>query len=187
MKKRIAKKKVIVWAAILLVLILAAANRSWYLYRKYAIGPVGKNIIHAIDSRADASGNCSIDLSEMTDFAWDTLVVFDADFAVYYGDYKSDYDLADAKMSEILGFAYERMPGYRSRLIFVKDGQLVHEESYLVDIEAPSKMNIAISPEYSYEGMDACCVLSADEAKIAASREAYGSKITYYLNFPELE
>lgn len=176
-KKR--KKKIIVWTIIFLVLLLVIAERSWHLYRKYAIGSVGKNIMREIDSHADANGDCTLDLKEITDFEWDTLVVFDADFAVYHGDYKSNHDVAGEKMSQILGTAYERPSGYRALLIFLKNGEIVHEESYLADIEAPSKMNITIPPEYSYQGFDACCILSVDEASIAASCDG----THYYLYF----
>lgn len=176
-KKR--KKKIIVWIILLSVLVLILAECSWHLYRKYAIGPVGKNIMREIDSHADANGDCTLDLREMTDFEWDTLVVFDADFPVYHGDYKSNHDVASEKMSQILGTAYERPSGYRSLLIFMKNGEIVHEESYLADIEAPSKMNISVPPEYSCQGFDACCVFSADEASIAASHDG----THYYLYF----
>ncbi|MGN1403102.1 MAG: hypothetical protein ACI4XB_02175 [Ruminococcus sp.] len=173
------KKKIIVWIILLSVLLLILAACSWHLYRKYAIGSVGKNIMREIDSHADANGDCTLDLREMTDFEWDTLVVFDADFSVYYGGYKSDHDVASEKMSQILGMAYERPSGYRALLIFMKNGEIVHEESYLADIEAPSKMNISVPPEYFCQGFDACCIFSADEANIAASCD----NEHYYLYF----
>lgn len=171
-------KKTIIWLILLSVLLLVLTG-SLHLYRKYAIGPVGKNMMHEIDSHADTNGDCVLDLRKMTDFEWDTLVVFGQDFAVYYGGYKSDRDLASEEMSRILGISYQRSKGYRAILVFLKDGEIVHDESYLADIEAPSKINLSISEAHSYADFDACCVFSADESSIAASRDG----THYYLYF----
>lgn len=150
MKKNIKKIAVL---AVALIIIAAAFAAGIYFYKKYSIGPVGKNIINEIDNNA-VNDSCTIDLKELTDFEWDTLVVADPDFKVYTGTE------CDRKMSEIIGSDYHFEDGYRSRLIFVKKHKVVYEESYYASMEKPSKMNISIKDKD-----DGYLVLSAENAK----------------------
>ena len=150
MKKNI-KKTVVLAAALIIIAAVFAAGMC--IYKKYSIGPLGKKIINEIDNNA-VNSICTIDLTEFTDFEWDTLIVADPDFKVYTGTE------CDRKMSEIIGSDYHFEDGYRSRLIFVKNHKVVYEESYHASVEKPSKMNISIKDKD-----DGYCVLSAENAK----------------------
>ncbi len=150
MKRNIKKAAVL---AIALIIIAAAFAAGMYFYKKYRIDPVGKKIINEIDNNA-VNNVCTINIKELTDFEWDTLVVADKDFKVYTGTE------CDRKMSEIIGSDYHFEDGYRSRLIFVKNHRVVYEESYYASVEKPSKMNISIKDKNN-----GYCVLSAENSK----------------------
>lgn len=129
-------KKVI---KLLLVIILILTICTICLLRRprYSIGPVGKGIIDAIDQSIDANGDCTIDLKTVTNFEWDKVIIVSADF--------SAIGYSKEKIKNIWGIEYEFKPGFKSRLIFVKNNSVVYEESYSESIENPEKFNISVS------------------------------------------
>lgn len=131
------KKKILILSAIA-VLLLSAILGYTYWKNEYVNGPVGTRIMEEIDK--SSAENCTIDLKTVTDFAWDKVVVVSADFLA------AGYP--DETVSEMFGFPYEMPKGFRSRLIFVNDEKIVHEESYAADIERSSKFNISLQHPY---------------------------------------
>lgn len=135
-----------------------------YINQRNHIGSVGKNIINEID----ANGDCTIDLKMVTDFEWDKVIIVSADFfAIGY---------SKEHIKELWGIEYEFSSGFKSRLIFLKNNSIVHEESYLASIEHPVKFDISVS-----SGMDYYCILPYDNAYITAEQGEYNSETCYSL------
>lgn len=150
---------------LLFVIFIFALCFGYYLYKKqvYSIGSVGKSIINEIDNSIDANGNCTIDLKAVTDFEWDKVIIVSADFLAI--GYSKD------KIKNIWGIEYELQPGFKSRLIFLKNNSVVYEESYPASIERSEKFNISVSPKFDYYR-----ILSCDNARVTAGRYRYNSK-----------
>lgn len=148
------KKKILILSAIA-VLLLSAILGYTYWKNEYEIGPVGTRIMEEIDK--SSAENCTIDLKTVTDFEWDSVVVVSADFLA------AGYP--DEKVSEMFGFPYEMPEGFRSRIIFVKDEKIVHEESYAADIERSSKFNISLHPPYYVILTAVDCEIVAEESQ----------------------
>ena len=130
---------------------------------KDSIGSVGKSIINEINHSIDVNGDCTIDLRMVTNFEWDKVIIVSADFLA------TGYSKEEIK--NIFGFEYEFQPGFKSRLIFLKDNSVVYEESYSASIEHPEKFNISISPKLNYY-----CILPCDNACIPAGRTQYNTE-----------
>lgn len=142
---------------IILILTICILHSS-----KYSIGSVGKSIINEIDHSIDANGDCTIDLKMITDFEWDKVIIVSADFlAIGY---------SKEKIKNIWGIEYEFQPGFKSRLIFLKNNSVVYEESYSASIEHPEKFNISVSQKLNYY-----CILPCDNACISAGRSQYNT------------
>lgn len=104
-----------------------------------------------------------MDLNKITDFEWDKVIIVSADFlAIGY---------SKEKIKSLWGIEYEFKPGFKSRLIFVKNDSIVYEEAYLSSIENSVKFNISISSKLDYYK-----ILSNHNAKIVAGRNQYNSK-----------
>lgn len=132
-----------------------------------------------IDRCADADGDCTIDLQELTNFEWDTVAAFHQDASVR-GEYESE------EIIRLLGDDYEPSPGCRSRLIFLNDGVITYEESYPASIESSSEFNICIlqsSDHPWWEETHSYCILSVEDAIVDASCFAYKSGYGYQLTF----
>ncbi len=137
-----------------LLLLLTAGVLSCLHWQFQSIGPVGTRIMQVIDDRTQGEGSCIAALDAVTDFEWDTAVLVSADLLAA--------GHSDAYLSEIWGFPYAMQGGYRSHLIFVKEGQVVYEESYPASIEAPVQLNVSLYPPpyyriYSVEDCEVAC------------------------------
>lgn len=157
------KKKTLIFLVTVFLLLLAIIFGWFYWKSEYSIGSVGTRIIDEIDKSSEEK--CVIDLNTVTDFEWDTVVVMSADFLA------AGY--SDETVSKMFGVSYEMPDGFRSRLIFVDDGKIVHEESYRAEVERSSKFNINI--QYPYY-----VIFTSDDCDVAGS-EAEG----YYSIFVE--
>lgn len=147
-------KKILILSAIA-VLLLSAILGYTYWKNIYAIGAVGTRIMEKIDESSAES--CTIDLKTVTDFEWDSVVVVSADFLA------AGY--SDETVSEMFGFSYEMPEGFRSRMIFVKDEKIVHEESYAADIERSSQFNISLQHPYYVILTAVDCEIVAEESQ----------------------
>lgn len=157
------KKKTLIFLVAAFLLLLAMILGWFYWKSEYSIGSVGTRIIDEIDKSSDEK--CFIELNTVTDFEWDTVVVMSADFLA------AGY--SDETVSKMFGVSYEMPDGFRSRLIFVNDGKIVHEESYRAEVEHSSKFNINIQHPYYV-------ILTSDDCDVVGS-EADG----YYSIFVE--
>jgi len=131
--------------------------------KKYDIGPVAQKIINEIDHLENSNSECIVDLNKITDFEWDKVIIVSADFlAIGY---------SKEKIKSLWGIEYEFQPGFKSRLIFIKNDSIVYEEAYLSSIENSVKFNISTSSKLDYYK-----ILSNHNAKIVAGRNQYNSK-----------
>lgn len=134
----------------------------WY-NKKYDVGPVAQNIINEIDNLENSNSECIVDLNKITDFEWDKVIIVSADFlAIGY---------SKEKIKNLWGIEYEFQPGFKSRLIFIKNDSIVYEEAFLSSIENPVKFNISISSKFDYYK-----ILYSNNAKITAGRSQYNSE-----------
>ena len=135
MKKQLKISHVSLYAIFLtIILLLSVVSGFIYQKNKYAIGPVGTRIMEEIDWNNPE--DCIIDLKTVTDFKWDKVVMVSESFLA--AGYPNEM------VSEMFGFPYEMPEGFRSRLIFLNENEIVYEESYAADIEHSSKFNISI-------------------------------------------
>lgn len=156
------KLKVIFGIVPLLVIFTTFLIYLWY-NKKYELGPVAQSIIKEIDNLENSNSECIVDLNKITDFEWDKVIIVSADFlAIGY---------SKEKIKNLWGIEYDCQPGFKSRLIFIKNDSIVYEEAYLSSIEKPVKFNISISPKLDYYK-----ILSCNNAKIVAGRNRYNSK-----------
>ena len=156
------KIKIIFGIVSLLVIFIILLIYVWY-NKKYDMGPVAQKIINEIDNLENSNSECIVDLNKITDFEWDKVIVVSADFlAIGY---------SKEKIKNLWGIEYEFQPGFKSRLLFIKNDSIVYEEEYLSSIENPVKFNISISPKLDYYK-----ILSYNNAKIFAGRNQYNSK-----------
>lgn len=161
------KKTKVVLAVVLTGLLALGILLSVHWYQNNVIGSVGNAIIAEIDRCEDARLECTIVLTDMTDFVWDTVIVVSPDFVC------AGY--SDEKIAELFGVAYEMPSGYHSRLIFLKDNKVVYEESYQAQIEHVTKCNLLVENPY-YR------ILPAEEAVFSAGRSQYQSEYCYFLS-----
>ncbi len=156
------KIKVIFVIVLLFVIFITFLIYAW-CNKKYDIGPVAQKIINEIDHLENSNSECIVDLNKITDFEWDKVIIVSADFlAIGY---------SKEKIKNLWGIEYEFQPGFKSRLIFIKNDSIVYEEAYLSSIENSVKFNISISSKLDYYK-----ILSYNNAKIVAGRSQFNSE-----------
>ena len=86
---------------------------------------VENKIAARVDHSCGRSSQCVIRVADVTDFAWDRMVVLRA-------------DATPEDIATILGQPYADYREFHRRLIFVKGRQIVHREEHWTDMEGPT-------------------------------------------------
>jgi len=165
------KKRVLIILSIFIAVILLFGflfiNIDFYdlLEIQGEVGPLAHKIMNKIDQLADADGKCVIDIAELTDFDWDTMVVI-------------DYYCSSEQIKEIPKAIKLKEKGVWSQLIFLKDNKVVYEEAYRASVETSYKFNLFF--EYGGQGFK---VFTPETAQIRGLRNTERKNIYYSLVF----
>ena len=89
------------------------------------------SIVTAIEKECQQADTCTVDLKGITNFAWDKLYLFDVSGA-------DDVDT-------VLGFHYPYFEDVASRIIFVKNNQVVYHEDEYPNPDKPPIANITFN------------------------------------------
>ena len=106
----------------------------------------------SIDSLVDYDREIIIDIMELTDFEWDKMIAISA-------------ICSDSEISEILGFKHAFPKGYRDKLVFLKDNEVVYKETYAVSVEEAVKFSLYFNSDYAHYR-----IFSPQDAKIIGVR-----------------
>ncbi len=80
-------------------------------------------LVTRINTTCGASGNCTIRLTDVTDFDWDLVYVF-------------KYTARQSEIERVIGAPFPRYQEFQRSTIFLKDGKLVHSEANPTDVES---------------------------------------------------
>jgi hypothetical protein len=85
-------------------------------------GGLEKKIADTIKERCQHAGNCTIRITELTDFAWDRMHVF---------SYGATYD--DVRNG--LGVDFPQYTEFARKIVFIKEGRIIHSEEHASNVE----------------------------------------------------
>ena len=151
------KKWILIITSLLIVILLISVsvlvNIDYYslLDIQGEVGPLAHKVMEKIDKLADTDGECIIDIRELTNFNWDTMIAVN-----YFCPLK--------EIAEIPEDFHLKEKDVWTRLIFLKDDKVVYNESYRASVEAPYKFNL----EFIYEGNYK--IFTPDNAQIPGHR-----------------
>lgn len=107
-------------------ILLAGCSRS---------GPIEQRIGERIDA-CNPTVPCLVRITDVTDFQWDQMHVFEA----------------GASLDEVKKSLGTEFPGYvefTRRIVFLKDGRIVHREDEPTDIERPVNGKVSFAESYT--------------------------------------
>lgn len=131
------KKFVIfIFIAILILIIIILIN-DHTLNDQYLLS---NKIIEFIDNNADKNNTCTLLMTEVTDFKWDKMLMY-------------QIGSTNQKISEALGINYNKSVDMYSGIIFVYEGKIVYEETKLYNPDKIDELTFYVgqifnSPEY---------------------------------------
>jgi len=94
------------------------------------VGPLAHKIMDNIDQEANAEGECILDISKITDFEWDKMII--TDILCPLGTIR--YITGD--------FDFKQTKGSWTHLFFIKKDEVVYKESYRASVETSYKFNL---------------------------------------------
>ncbi|MEQ1965286.1 hypothetical protein ABLB69_19525 [Xenorhabdus khoisanae] len=138
-----------------------------------------ESLFNYTDEYCQQDTNCLVDISKITPFKWDTLYVIDKGWTRH-------------EIEALIGTAFPEKMDIFSKLIFVKNGQVVYSDEYyyLSDFAGHVGGNKILTLNFEYEnqkkGLIAYYRISKDDPKVLIYTE-YNSQKTHYLFSPSNE
>ena len=126
---------------------------------------LSEKIIDQIDKKCDQNGDCTIDLSTVIHFEWDTAVFFET-------------SCSSETISEALGIQYEESYDFTFGMIFAYEGKVVYKELFLFEEDSPNRFWIRLFDAKMYP--DKCVRITKGETIVNAYRFQYSEDEKYY-------
>lgn len=156
------RKYILLFFAILLV-VLSTLFVSIIISEK---GKLSNQICDTIDDECDYNNECVIKMDEITDFAWDKMLLYEV-------------MSSETEISKALGVEFKESVDLSGGMVFVKDDKVVYHESFLHNPDHLSKLQIYVGL-IEGEG-DKYPVFTPDDAIFVGSRREIDGKYRYWI------
>lgn len=157
------KKKYIILLIAILVLILSIVIVVKVMSDK---DKLSNRICETIDNNCNSNGECVIKMDEITDFAWDKMLLYQVGASA-------------SEISEVLGVEFKYTGHISSGMVFVKDDEIIYHESFFWNPEDYPKLQIFVQP-IPGEGEE-YPVFTPDDAVLFGKRFEIDGKLRYYI------
>ena len=156
------KKYLLIFVAILLV-IVSTFIVVIIISEK---GKLSNRICETIDDKCDENNECIIKMDEITDFAWDKMLLYQV-------------MSSESEISQALGVEFNDSVDLSSGMIFVKNDEIVYHESFFSDPDHLSKLQIYVGL-IAGEG-EKYPVFTPDDAIFVGQRRESDGKFHYWI------